>query len=80
MTKDKDVLLKIRDLKIEGFSDENWIEIVHGVDLTKLFIEFNGIYEAFFGDHKPARAVVAVKALPKAGRIEIKCTAYHPAT
>ena len=34
MTKDKDVLLKIRDLKIEGFSDENWIEIVHGVDLT----------------------------------------------
>ena len=34
MTKDKDVLLKIRDLKIEGFSDEKWIEIVHGVDLT----------------------------------------------
>ena len=34
MTKDKDVLLKIRDLKIEGYSDDNWIEIVHGVDLT----------------------------------------------
>jgi len=34
MTVSKDVLLKIRDLRIEGYSDENWIEIVHGVDLT----------------------------------------------
>lgn len=34
MTKSKDVLLNIRDLKIEGYSDEKWIEIVHGVDLT----------------------------------------------
>ncbi len=34
MLKDKDVLLKIRDLHIEGYSDEEWIEIVHGVDLT----------------------------------------------
>ena len=39
------------------------------------FLAFNGIYEAFFGGHKPARAVVAVKALPKGGRIEIKCIA-----
>jgi peptide/nickel transport system ATP-binding protein len=34
MTKEKDVLLEIRDLRIEGYSDEKWIEIVHGVDLT----------------------------------------------
>lgn len=39
------------------------------------FAEFNGIYEDFFGDHKPARAVVAVKALPKNARVEIKCIA-----
>jgi peptide/nickel transport system ATP-binding protein len=32
--KEKDLLLKIRDLRIEGYSDEKWIEIVHGVDLT----------------------------------------------
>ncbi|MEM7406902.1 MAG: ABC transporter ATP-binding protein [Pseudomonadota bacterium] len=32
-TKEKSQLLKVRDLKIEGYSDENWIEIVHGVDL-----------------------------------------------
>lgn len=32
--KKKDVLLEIKDLRIEGYSDEKWIEIVHGVDLT----------------------------------------------
>jgi len=30
----KPVLLEIRDLRIEGYSDETWTEIVHGVDLT----------------------------------------------
>jgi len=36
MTKfsDKDVLLKIRDLKIQGYTDETWIDIIKGVDLT----------------------------------------------
>ncbi|MEX3010919.1 ABC transporter ATP-binding protein [Hoeflea sp. TYP-13] len=34
MTQDQSVLLEIKDLKIEGYSDEQWIEIVHGVDLT----------------------------------------------
>ncbi len=31
---DKDVLLKIRDLRIEGYSDEEWVPIIKGVDLT----------------------------------------------
>ena len=30
----KSVLLKVEGLRIEGYSDEKWIEIVHGVDLT----------------------------------------------
>jgi len=34
MTEEKNVLLKIKNLRIEGYSDEKWIEIVHGVDLT----------------------------------------------
>ncbi|MBQ0812429.1 ABC transporter ATP-binding protein [Roseovarius sp.] len=34
MIKSKDVLLKIRDLKIQGYSDETWIDIIKGVDLT----------------------------------------------
>ena len=37
------------------------------------FLEFNGIYEAFFAGHKPARAVIEVSALPKGGCVEIKC-------
>ena len=34
MSDKKEVLLNIKDLRIEGYSDEQWIEIVHGVDLT----------------------------------------------
>ena len=34
MADDKRVLLKIQGLRIEGYADEKWIEIVHGVDLT----------------------------------------------
>ncbi|MDZ7710037.1 MAG: ABC transporter ATP-binding protein [Roseovarius sp.] len=34
MTKNKDVLLKIRDLKIQGYTDETWVDIIKGVDLT----------------------------------------------
>ncbi|MFB9174769.1 ABC transporter ATP-binding protein [Roseibium salinum] len=34
MVPKRDVLLEIRDLRIEGYSDEKWIEIVRGVDLT----------------------------------------------
>ncbi len=33
-SKKKEVLLRIEDLRIEGFSNETWIEIVHGVNLT----------------------------------------------
>ena len=34
MVKSKEVLLEIKGLKIEGFADEKWVEIVHGVDIT----------------------------------------------
>ncbi len=32
--KKKDVLLKIRNLKIQGYTDEQWVDIIKGVDLT----------------------------------------------
>ncbi|PVA11259.1 ABC transporter [Pelagivirga sediminicola] len=32
--KKKEVLLKIRNLKIEGYTDETWVPIIKGVDLT----------------------------------------------
>ena len=30
----KEVLLEIKDLKIQGYSDETWVDIIKGVDLT----------------------------------------------
>lgn len=43
-------------------------------DMTK-FTDFNAVYETFFTDHRPARAVVEVSGLPKGGQVEIKCIA-----
>ena len=39
----------------------------------KAFAIFNGIYQEYFSTHKPARAVVEVRALPKGACVEIKC-------
>ena len=40
-----------------------------------LFAELNQIYAAFFGEHRPARAVVGVASLPRGARIEIEAVA-----
>lgn len=37
---------------------------------------FNSVYEKYFSAHKPARAVVEVKGLPKEALIEVKCIAW----
>ena len=39
------------------------------------FARVNGIYAAFFGEHKPARSCVEVSALPKNGLVEIEIIA-----
>ena len=39
------------------------------------FVAVNEVYGRHFGSHKPARATVAVKELPKAGLVEIDCIA-----
>jgi 2-iminobutanoate/2-iminopropanoate deaminase len=36
------------------------------------FAEFNEIYAAFFGKHRPARAVVGVAALPRGAQVELE--------
>jgi len=41
------------------------------------FAEFNEIYTEYFSEHRPARAVVEVSALPKDAKVEIKCIAYR---
>jgi len=39
------------------------------------FAAMNEVYATHFGDHKPARATVAVKTLPKNALVEIDCIA-----
>ncbi len=39
------------------------------------FEKMNKAYEAFFGDHKPARSTVEVSRLPKEALVEIECIA-----
>lgn len=39
------------------------------------FAEFNDIYADALGDHRPARAVVEVSALPKGALVELKAIA-----
>jgi 2-iminobutanoate/2-iminopropanoate deaminase len=39
------------------------------------FADVNEVYARFFGDHRPARATVAVKTLPKNGLVEIDAIA-----
>ena len=39
------------------------------------FEKMNKAYEAFFGDHKPARSTVAVSGLPRGVRVEIEVVA-----
>jgi 2-iminobutanoate/2-iminopropanoate deaminase len=40
-----------------------------------LFAAFNDIYARFFGEHRPARAVVQAAALPRGARVEIEAVA-----
>lgn len=40
-----------------------------------LFAEMNAVYESHFGDHRPARATVAVAGLPKGVDVEIEVIA-----
>jgi 2-iminobutanoate/2-iminopropanoate deaminase len=39
------------------------------------FAEMNEVYARYFGDHRPARAAVAVKTLPKNVDVEIEAVA-----
>lgn len=41
---------------------------------------FNQIYEEVFGEHRPARAVIGVNALPRGAFVEIRCIAVRRET
>jgi 2-iminobutanoate/2-iminopropanoate deaminase len=49
------------------------------VDLAD-FAAVNAVYGGAFGDHKPARSTVEVRALPAGARVEIEVWAWLPQT
>jgi len=42
------------------------------------FPAVNDAYTAYFGDHRPARSMVAVSALPAGAAVEVEVWAYAP--
>ena len=50
--------------------------IVFVTDLSH-FSAVNEVYAAFFGDHRPARSVVEVAALPMGAEVEVEVWAYR---
>ncbi len=69
-------LENLKNVVLEGGADLSQIASVD-VFLTdlKYFQVLNGIYQEYFAEYQPARAVVEVSALPKDALIEIKCIA-----
>jgi len=61
-----------------GGSLKNIVKVNVYITDIKLFGDFNAVYEEFFGEHKPARAVVEVSTIPKNALIEIEAIAYIP--
>ncbi|HYA43626.1 MAG TPA: RidA family protein [Syntrophobacteraceae bacterium] len=60
------------------------LESVVAVDVfvtdISCFAAFNKVYEEYFSAHKPARAVVEVKGLPRGAMVEVKCVAVAPSS
>lgn len=74
-------LENLKNILVASDSDLNHIVSVD-VYITDIndFSIFNNIYQHFFSDHRPARAVVEVSALPKGGCVELKCIALKKNT
>jgi len=64
-------------LQAAGSCRERVVKVtVFLTDLSR-FAELNEIYARFFGQHRPARAVVQVVALPRGAEIEIEAVAVR---
>jgi 2-iminobutanoate/2-iminopropanoate deaminase len=58
-----------------GSRRERVLKVTVFVTDMKRFTALNQIYAEFFGDHRPARSVVEVTALPKGADVEIEAVA-----
>ena len=72
----KQVLKNLEAILVEaGSSMDRVIKTTIFIDSMDDFTTINEIYEKAFGLHKPARATVAVKTLPKNALVEIDAIA-----
>jgi len=65
-------------LKEAGTSLDNVVKVMAFVADINDFATVNEIYAEAFGDHKPARSLVAAKTLPKNALVEIEVIAVCP--
>ena len=63
------------DLEAGHANIENIVKVTVFVTDMNDFSKINEVYAEFFGDHKPARSLVQVAALPKGADIEIEAIA-----
>ena len=62
-------------LAAAGYEKMDVVKTTVYLSSMKDFATVNGIYAAFFGEHKPARSCVEVARLPKDGLVEIEVIA-----
>ncbi|MEM0085521.1 MAG: Rid family detoxifying hydrolase [Zestosphaera sp.] len=66
----------IEIVRASGGDVRNIVKVtVYLKDIAK-FSEFNEVYSELLGDHKPARAVVAVSSIPRDADLMIEAIAY----
>ena len=58
-----------------GFKLKDIVKTTIFLSDMSFYAQVNQVYADFFGEHKPARAAVAVDALPKGARVEIQAIA-----
>ena len=67
-----------RLLEGEGATRSDVIKTTVFVTDMDDFATVNQAYASFFGDHRPARSVVGVVALPLGALVEVELWAYQP--
>lgn len=73
----RQALENLQQIVLAAGSDLNQVTAVDVFVINiENFAEFNKIYTEYFSEHRPARAVVEVSALPKGACVEIKCVAF----
>jgi len=65
-------------LQGHGLSLESVVKCTVFMTDIENFSTINEIYAQTFGDHRPSRSAIAVKALPLGGLVEIEAIAHIP--